>query len=114
MPQTEDGVTIAAKVSPAEARIDWRRPAKEAAARIRGLSPHPGAWFEFEGQRIRALHARAEGGSGEPGEVLDEHLLVACAEGAVRITRLQRAGKGQMTADEFQRGARIGQGRRLS
>jgi methionyl-tRNA formyltransferase len=113
-PQTEGGVTIAAKVSPAEARIDWRRPAREVAAHIRGLSPHPGAWFEHDGQRIRALHAKAENSSGEPGEVLDEHLLVACAEGAVRIIRLQRAGKGEMTADEFQRGARIGRGRRLS
>ena len=87
---------------------------RQVAAHIRGLSPFPGAWFELDGQRIKALHARAETGSGEPGDVIDESLLVACGEGAVRITRLQRAGKGQMTADEFQRGARIAQGRRLS
>jgi methionyl-tRNA formyltransferase len=112
-PQTEDGVTIAAKVTPAEARIDWTRPAKAVAAHIRGLSPHPGAWFEFDGQRVRALHAKAESGSGEPGAVLDDMILVACGEGAVRITRLQRAGKGQMTAEEFQRGARVARGKRL-
>jgi len=113
-PQIEEGVTIAAKVTPAEARIDWTPPAKVVAAHIRGLSPWPGAWFELDGQRIRALHSRAETGSGKPGEVLDENLLVACGEGAVRITRLQRAGKGEMTASEFQRGARIAGGRRLS
>jgi methionyl-tRNA formyltransferase len=112
-PQTEEGVTIAAKVSPAEARIDWKRSADEVSAHIRGLSPHPGAWFEFDGARIKILHARAEGGSGPPGEVLDDRLLVACGQGAVRLTRLQRAGKGQMTAEEFQRGARIERGRRL-
>jgi methionyl-tRNA formyltransferase len=112
--QPEEGVTIAAKVSPAEARIDWARPARDVAAHIRGLSPWPGAWFELDGQRIRALHAKAESGSGEPGDVLDDRLLVACGEGAVRITRLQRAGKGQMTAEEFQHGARIARGRRLS
>jgi methionyl-tRNA formyltransferase len=112
--QTNDGLTIAAKVSPAEAKIDWTKPAAQVAAHIRGLSPFPGAWFELDGQRIRALHAKAETGSGAPGDVIDESLLVACGEGAVRITRLQRAGKGQMTADEFQRGARIAQGRRLS
>jgi methionyl-tRNA formyltransferase len=113
-PQTEERVTIAPKVTPAEARIDWTRPASQVAAHIRGLSPYPGAWFEFDRQRIRALHAKAETGSGAPGQVLDDNLLVACGEGAVRIIRLQRAGKGQMTAEEFQRGARIPRGQRLS
>jgi methionyl-tRNA formyltransferase len=112
--QTEDGVTIATKVSSAEAQINWNKPAGKVSAHIRGLSPQPGAWFEMDGVRIKALHARAETGSGEPGDVLDDNLLIACGKGAVRITRLQRAGKGQMTADEFQRGARIGKGRRLS
>jgi methionyl-tRNA formyltransferase len=112
-PQTEEGVTIAAKVSSTEARIDWTKPADEVSAHIRGLSPHPGAWFDSDGARIKVLHARAEGGSGPPGEVLDDRLLIACGQGAVRLTRLQRAGKGQMTAEEFQRGARIERGRRL-
>lgn len=111
--QANEGVTIAAKVSPAEARIDWTKSGAEVSAHIRGLSPFPGAWFELDGQRIKVLHARSEAGSGEPGSVLDEELLVACGSGAVRLTRLQRAGKGQMTAEEFQRGSRIGRGRQL-
>jgi methionyl-tRNA formyltransferase len=112
--QSSEGVTYAAKVSASEARIDWTKPAAEVSAHIRGLSPFPGAWFELDGQRIKVLHARTDKGSGAPGDVLDETLLVACGSGAVRLTRLQRAGKGQMTAEEFQRGARIGQGRRLA
>lgn len=111
--QAEEGVTYAAKVSAAEARIDWTLPARDVAARIRGLSPHPGAWFEQDGQRIKVLHARATEGRGQPGDVLDDALTIACGEGAVRLTRLQRAGKGQMTAAEFQRGARIPSGARL-
>ena len=111
--QAGEGVTVAAKVSPAEARIDWRKSGAEVSAHIRGLSPFPGAWSEVEGQRVKVLHAKAEAGRGEPGVVIDDNLLVACGEGAVRLTRLQRAGKGQMTAEEFQRGARINRGERL-
>ena len=112
--QADEGVTHAAKVSPAEARIDWRKSGAEVAADIRGLSPFPGAWFEDEGQRVKVLHAKADAGSGKAGDVLDDGLLVACGTGAVRLTRLQRAGKGQMTMEEFQRGARIGKGRTLT
>jgi methionyl-tRNA formyltransferase len=112
--QADEGVTHAAKVSPAEARIDWRKSGAEVAAHIRGLSPFPGAWFEDEGQRVKVLHAKADAGSGKAGDVLDDGLLVACGSGAVRLTRLQRAGKGQMTMEEFQRGARIGKGRTLT
>ena len=82
-------------------------------AHVRGLSPFPGAWFEQGGQRVKVLHAKAEAGGGAPGQVIDDRLLVACGEGAVRLTRLQRAGKGQMTTDEFQRGAGIPRGERL-
>lgn len=111
--QTEDGLIYAAKVSADEARIDWTLPARDVAARIRGMSPFPGAWFERDGQRIKVLHALADEGRGAPGEVIDDMLKVACGESAVRLTRLQRAGKGQMTADELQRGARIPRGAHL-
>lgn len=116
--QDDRDATYAAKITAAEARIDWARPASEVACHIRGLSPFPGAWFELPEahgrHRIKALHAKAEAGEGESGEVLDDKLLVACGSGAVRITRLQRAGKGPMTAEDFQRGSPIGKGWRLS
>ena len=101
--------TYARKVTPAEARIDWTRPAAEVDARIRGLSPFPGAWFEVAGAegpvRIKALMSRVSlRGDGAPGEVLDGDLRIACGEGAVRLLRVQRAGKAAQTAEEMLRG----------
>ena len=94
--------SYARKITPAEARIDWTRPATEVDCTIRGLSPFPGAWFTApDGSRMKALMSRAElTGAGAPGEILDADLLVACGEGAVRLTRVQREGKAvQGSAD---------------
>lgn len=117
-PQAEAGVTYAAKIEPAEARIAWTRPADEVSAHVRGLSPHPGAWFEADlGKgvtRIKVLGCVAAAGSGPAGEVLDDHLLIACGAGAIRILRLQRPGKGPMNTDDFLRGSRIEKGARLT
>jgi methionyl-tRNA formyltransferase len=108
VPQSEEGVTYARKITAEEARIDWSRPAAELADHVRGLSPFPGAWFELDtGKdtvRVKVLMAAAEEGEGAPGAVLDDNLLVACGEGALRLTRLQRAGKGAMEAGDFLRG----------
>ena len=112
-PQPEDGVTYAAKIDKAETRIDWREPASRVHDRIRGLSPQPGAWFEARGQRIKVLRSRREQAGGEPGEVLDDHLTVACGEDAVRLLVLQRQGRSATTAEEFLRGFPIAPGTRL-
>jgi methionyl-tRNA formyltransferase len=110
-PQVEDGITYAHKITPAETRIDWRRPARELDCMIRGLSPHPGAWFELAGARIKALNSRlAEGGSGAPGEALDDALTIACGEGAVRLMTVQREGRAPMPAEAFLRGAAVPKG----
>jgi methionyl-tRNA formyltransferase len=103
-PQAEEGATYAAKIDPAEARIDWTRPAREVDCHIRGLSPFPGAWFKHEGARVKALLSRTGLGSGPPGEALDDALLIACGEGAVRLLKVQREGKQPMDADAFLRG----------
>lgn len=113
VPQPADGVSYAAKIDKAEARIDWSRPAVEVDRLIRGLSPFPGAWFEVDGTRIKVLGSRLGSGSGAPGEVLDADLTVACGAGAVQLTRLQRAGKAAQDADVFQSGARIAPGTML-
>ena len=116
-PQTGEP-TYARKITPAEARIDWSRPAAEVDARIRGLSPFPGAWFEVPGPdgpvRVKALMSRvAATGAGEPGVVLDGELRVACGDGAVRLLRVQRAGKAAQTPDEMLRGFPVPAGTRL-
>ena len=106
-PQPETGVTYAQKIDKAEARIDWTRPALEVDRQIRGLSPFPGAWFDWQGQRVKVLGSVLGSGTGRPGEVLDADLQVACGSGAVCLTRLQRAGKAAQDRDAFQRGAQI-------
>ena len=109
-PQLEEGVTYAKKIDKAEARIDWLRPAAEVDRQIRGLSPFPGAWFELRGERIKALRSRVAAGSDEQGTALDDRLTIACADGAVALTELQRAGKGAMAADALLRGFPIARG----
>jgi methionyl-tRNA formyltransferase len=107
-PQAAEGVTYAAKIDKAEARIDFARPAAAVHNQIRGLSPFPGAWFEIEAggkrERIKVLRATLAEGKGRPGEVLDGALTVACGEGAVRLVELQRAGKTPMRAADLMRG----------
>jgi methionyl-tRNA formyltransferase len=107
-PQPEDGVTYAAKIDKGETRIDWAKPWKAVHDHCRGLSPFPGAWFEFASSaRVKVLRMTRGQGSGPPGTVLDGSLTIACGEGAVRLTQLQRAGKQPMTAEDFLRGTRI-------
>ncbi|HEV7277203.1 MAG TPA: methionyl-tRNA formyltransferase [Devosiaceae bacterium] len=108
-PQDEAGATYARKIEKAETRIDWLRPASEVHNHIRGLSPFPGAWFEFAlngaPTRIKALRSTLAAGGGAPGTVLDDRLTIACGEDAVRLTLVQREGKGAMDAATFVRGA---------
>lgn len=107
VPQSEAGVTYARKISSDEARIDWTRPAGELADHVRGLSPFPGAWFELPTEkgpvRVKALMAERGEGGGAPGTVL-AGLTIACGEGALSLTRLQREGKGAMDAETFLNG----------
>ena len=107
--QSDEGLTYAKKIKPAEARIDWGAPAEEVDRKIRGLSPFPGAWFEAPSDkrtpvRIKALLSRLDEGEGQPGEALDSHLLIACGSGAVRLLTVQREGKGAQDAETFLRG----------
>ena len=113
-PQAADGLTYARKINPAEARIDWTRPAAEVDRQIRGLSPFPGAWFEASGEkspvRVKALLSRLEEGEGAPGAALDGALLIACGSGAVRLLTVQREGRSAQDADAFLRGFPVAAG----
>ena len=121
-PQSDQGVTYAAKIDKAEARIDWSQPAQQVHDQIRGLSPFPGAWCEMQlavhapekMDRVKLLQSELADGSGEPGMVLDDQLTIACGSGAVRLVRLQRAGKSAQNADEFLRGNRVASGDKVS
>ena len=113
VPQPEQGVTYAAKIDKAEARVDWMRPATEVDRLIRGLSPFPGAWCEAGGERIKLLGSAMAEGQGAPGVVLDAALTVACGTGAVRFLRLQRAGRAAQDTEEFLRGMPLPRGTQL-
>ena len=117
-PQSTDGVTYAAKLTNAETRIDWSRPAQEVHDHIRGLSPFPGAWCELviDGKpaRLKVLRTTVAAGSGPTGTLVDDALTVACGEGVVRILELQRAGGKAMKAEDFLRGQSLPRGTRLT
>ena len=106
-PQPEAGVAYAAKISKNETRIDWAKPSIEVHNHIRGLSPFPGAWFEIDGVRVKALRSTRSEGKGVPGTALDDKLTIACGDGAIRLLQVQRAGKQPMQADEFLRGTPV-------
>ena len=112
-PQPEQGITYAAKIDKAEGRLDWTRRADQLERQLRALNPWPGCWTEFQGQRLGVLAAEAVPGRGQPGEVLDAQLRVACGEGALRLTRLQRPGGRPMAAAAFLRGYALPAGSRL-
>jgi methionyl-tRNA formyltransferase len=113
-PQTETGVTYAHKITPAETRIDWTKPAREIDCMIRGLSPTPGAWFELNGARMKVLHSRLGLGQGAPGEALDDALLIACGDGAVRLLKVQREGRAPLETEAFLRGQPVPASSKLS
>lgn len=104
VPQPENGSTDAPKLDRAEGRIDWTDSAAELDLKIRALNPWPGVWCERDGERLRVLAATPVSGSGTPGTVIAPPLTVACGDGALRLDRVQRAGKSAMAADAYVRG----------
>lgn len=113
--QPADGVTYAAKIEKAEARLDFNTGADQVERQIRAFNPAPGAFFEVAGERIRVLEADILSGhrSDDVGVVLDDHLTIACSPGAIRPTLVQRAGRGVMSTAELLRGFAIVPGTRI-
>lgn len=107
-PQPDEGVTYAAKLEKAEGRLDWYDSAAALERRIRAFTPWPGAFFEVEGakgrERVKVLQADMRDESGAPGTVLDDQATIACGEGALRLVKVQRAGKAPMDAEAWLRG----------
>jgi methionyl-tRNA formyltransferase len=112
-PQAEDGITYAKKILKEESRIDWTRSAHEIDCQIRGLAPAPGAWTEANGERLKVLYAQPVDGQGRPGIVLDDVLIVACGDGALRLLKVQRAGGKAMDAAELVKGFALPPGTQL-
>jgi methionyl-tRNA formyltransferase len=110
-PQPEADVTYATKIEKSETRIDWTKPWHKVHDHCRGLSPFPGAWFELaDVDRVKVLRTTKGSGTGQPGQVLDDQLTIACGDGAVRLVELQRAGRQPMSAEAFLRGTPVVRG----
>ncbi|KQN83772.1 methionyl-tRNA formyltransferase [Sphingomonas sp. Leaf67] len=112
--QASDGVTHAAKIDKSEARLRFNGSAVEAERQVRAFNLAPGAFFELNGERVRVLAAEVVDAAGAPGTVVDAALTIACAEGALRPTLVQRAGRGAMTPAELLRGFAIPEGTLLA
>lgn len=113
-PQPEDGVTYAHKIEKAEARLDWTHTATDLERAVRAFDPAPGAWFEAHAERVKLLAAEIVDETGAPGDVLDDRLTIACGAGALRATRVQRAGKPAMATRDLLNGWPIAAGTRLA
>jgi methionyl-tRNA formyltransferase len=114
-PQPSEGVTYAAKISPEEARLEWRRPAAELERAVRAFNPAPGAWALLpSGERVKILIAEVAAQSGEPGAILDDRLTIACGADALRPLLVQRQGKRAMETGELLRGLALKPGERLA
>jgi methionyl-tRNA formyltransferase len=107
VPQPEEGVTYASKIDKAESRLDFSAPAEQVERQVRAFYPVPGAFFEFEDERYKVVMADVVENSGWPGNVLDDRLTIACGRGAIRPTRIQRAGKPAMDTADLLRGRPI-------
>lgn len=112
--QSETGITYAKKISKGEARIDWTKSSREIDCLIRGLAPSPGAFTEIKGERLKVLYAMPVNESGKPGEVISQDLTVGCGEGALKLMRVQRAGRAVMQTDELLKGFPLPVGTRFS
>ncbi len=105
--------TYAHKIDKSEARLDWSLSARNLEAHIRGLSPFPGAWCEIDDRRVKVHLARVVEGQGQPGEIIDDQLTIACGEDALQLLSVQPAGKSRMSVDDFLRGTDVPVGSKL-
>lgn len=114
-PQPEEGATYAGKLRREDGRLDWRRSAVDLERQVRALTPWPGTWF-LHGETVLKVSAAEvlAGAAGEPGEVLDDALTIACGEGALRPTRIQRPGKAPVSVADLLRGYAVPKGTRLA
>ena len=113
-PQDDALATHAAKIEKAEAKLDFNKPAQQLEREVRAFAPFPGAWCELLEQRVKVLDAEVLSASGATGTALDDNLTIACGEGALRLLKLQPAGKSIMRAEDFLRGRPVKTGTRIT
>jgi methionyl-tRNA formyltransferase len=113
-PQPTEGITYAEKIKKAEAHISFDRPAADVLCHIHGLSPFPGAWFAYKGERIKILRAESETAHGLAATLIDDQLTIACSDQSIRAVTVQRAGKAPAEAKAFLRGFALPKGAQVT
>ena len=111
--QDESRATYAKKIDKKETKIEWNISAKNLIAKINGLSPYPGAWFNHKNSRIKILKAFEVDQTGEIGEILDDNLTIACKEKAIQVLNVQKEGKKILKTKEFLSGYNIKKGEKI-
>jgi len=114
IPQNHSKATYAKKIEKAETKINWNDKAKKIIAKINGLYPRPGCWFELNGSRIIVLEAKEIKATGKPGEIINDHFTIACSENAIQIVQLKKEGKSDMSATSFLTGNKLKIGSNLN
>lgn len=114
IPQPAEGVTYAAKLQKSEGAVDWAQPATALDRQVRGLHPWPGCFFCWQDETVKLLTATIAAGRGAPGTVLDGQATIACGLDALRLLKVQRAGKAPVSGTDFLNGLRLSAGAMLS
>ncbi len=112
--QDHNKATYAKKITKQEGQINWNENASKIVAKINGLNPSPGAWFEFKGERIKIWKGIVTNKEGKPGEIIDSNLTIACSEKSIKIIEIQKEGKTRQTAEKFLLGSKLKQGEIIS
>ena len=112
--QNHNQATYAKKISKAEGKIEWNESAKKVLAKINGLNPNPGAWFEYKNERYKVWKAEIVNKSGKIGTILNDQLIVSCKDQAVQILEIQKEGKSRQTTEQFLLGNKINQGENIA
>jgi methionyl-tRNA formyltransferase len=112
--QNHNQATYAKKISKAEGKIEWNKSAKKVLAKINGLNPNPGAWFEYKKERYKVWKAEIVNKSGKIGTILNDQLIVSCKDRAVQILEIQKEGKSRQTTEQFLLGNKINQGENIA
>ena len=109
-PQDHEMATYAKKISKSEAKINWNESARKVLAKVNGLNPNPGAWFEINKERYKVWKAKISSLNGQAGKIVDEKLIIACKEKSIEIIEIQKEGKNRQQIDKFLLGNKIKKG----
>jgi len=112
--QNHNQATYAKKISKVEGKIEWNKSAKKVLAKINGLNPNPGAWFEYKNERYKVWKAEIVNKSGKIGTILNDQLIVNCKDQAIKILEIQKEGKSRQTTEQFLLGNKINQGENIA